>query len=99
METAFFDRFTLELTRDDAFYGCHPGDCSESIEALLTAKYIAEQLSALDPVAIRAELASYGAWDELELSDPDANLSRILWLACGQIFDDCQAEQAADEER
>lgn len=98
METAFFDRFTLDLTRDDAFYGCHPGDCSESIETLRTAKYIAEQLSALDPADVRDELASYGAWDELELSDSDANLSRILWLACGQIFDDCQADQAADEE-
>lgn len=99
MKTAFFDRFTLELTRDDAFYGCHPGDCSESIETLRTAKYIAAQLDVLDDAAIRDELASYGAWNELELSDPDANLSRILWLACGQIFDDCQAEQAADEER
>lgn len=99
MQTAYFDRFSLDLTRDNAFYGCHPGDCSESIEALRTAKYIAAQLSALDHAAVRDELEYYGARDSDQLSDIDANMSRILWLACGQIYDDCQAVQAADEER
>ena len=98
METAYFDRFTIDLTRDDAFYGCHPGDCSESIETLYTVKYIAKQLDALDPTDVHDELASYGAWDDDQLSDTYANLFRILWLACGQIYDDCQTDQAADEE-
>lgn len=92
METAFFDRFTIELSRDDAFYGYHPGNCAETIEALLTASYISEQLSSLDPEAIRDELAECGAWSDDELSDPEANLLRILWLACGQIYDDCNMQ-------
>jgi hypothetical protein len=39
----------------------------------------------MDPATLAAELREYGAWDDDELSEHDANLERILWLACGDI--------------
>jgi len=32
-------------------------------------------------------LGDYGAWTRHDLSDHGANLSRILWIACGDLVD------------
>ena len=37
---------------------------------------------------IRAELKEYGAWDEIELADDDANLRRLIWAAANNIAED-----------
>jgi len=39
----------------------------------------------INPADIAAELKDYGAWDETELADYDANIQRILWIAAGNI--------------
>lgn len=75
----------IALTVADAHAGSHPGPCDADIAALRTLPYIAEQLAELDPEILAGELREYGAWDDAELADHDANLSRILWLACGDI--------------
>lgn len=36
-------------------------------------------------------LRGYGAWDEEQLKDHDENLTRILWLACGDILEELLA--------
>lgn len=88
---ATFERLELQLTADDAASGAHPGQCDDDITALRRVPYIAEQLAALDAASLSAELREYGAWDDAELADHDANLSRILWLACGNIVDEVQS--------
>jgi len=37
------------------------------------------------PENVRAELKEYGAWDDEELSDDDANWERLVWSACWNI--------------
>lgn len=78
----------LEVTLEDANTGYHSGACDNDIAWLLEQRpYIKEQLDKLDPDKLRLELNEFGAWDEQELADHDANLSRILWLACADIVD------------
>lgn len=85
MEFATFERFELQLTLEDALSASHQGQCDHDVSALSRVPYVAEQLMALDPAAVRAELKEYGAWDADELADHDQNLQRVLWLAAGDI--------------
>jgi hypothetical protein len=39
------------------------------------------------PEKVRKELKEYGAWDEEELSDDDANWQRLVWCAAWNIAD------------
>lgn len=85
MKTAYFNRFTIDLKQGDALDGSHPGPCDDDIAALLEVPYIRRQINKLNPEDVRAELNEYGAWDENELEDNNANRARILWIACGDI--------------
>jgi len=78
-------RICLTLELEDARAGSHSGRCDDDIAALRKSPYIAEQLDKLSPALVSAELKEYGAWDEIERADHDANLSRLLWLACGDV--------------
>lgn len=79
-------RVEIQLGAEHAREGSQPGkDASEDIEALMRIPYIREQLDAIDAQTLAGELKEYGAWDSAELADHDANLTRILWLACGDI--------------
>lgn len=80
-------RIELELTQDDIETGYHQGQCDDDIAYLRQQPHISKQLDAIDPDLLRRELAEWGAWDDEELADHDDNLSRILWLACGDLFD------------
>ncbi|WP_321868568.1 hypothetical protein [Burkholderia ubonensis] len=75
------------LYEADARFGYHPGQCDASIAGLRQQPCIAKQLAMIDPAALRAELREYGAWDDVQLTDHNENLSRILWLACGDIVE------------
>lgn len=79
------NRFTLELTEDQAVDGSHQGDCTDDIRALVNIPEIASQFETIPPDSIRKELREYGAWDDTELADDAANRERILWIACGDI--------------
>ena len=78
----------LTITKRQAEQGSHQGACDADIAALRTVPAIRRQLNKLDPATVAAELREYGAWDTTELADHDANLSRLLWLACGEINDE-----------
>lgn len=82
---AQFERFALSMTRRMAESGSHAGQCDADVEALVRLPVIRRQLDRIDPALIAAELKEYGAWDETELSDADANRERIVWIACGNI--------------
>ena len=82
----YFERFTLNISLADAGDMSHCGACDSDIENYLsTNKSIQRQLSAIGPEPIAQELKEYGAWDETELADDEANKARILWIAAGNI--------------
>ena len=78
-------RLELELDLDDAAQGHHQGQCDADIAELREVPYIAAQLAALDPALVSEILREYGAWDDAERADHEANLDRLLWIACGDI--------------
>lgn len=78
-------RIEFQLCEEDAAIGSHPGPCDADIKELRQKHYIAEQLACIGPELLRSELKEYGAWDAAELADHDMNLTRLLWLACGDI--------------
>lgn len=80
-------RIELQITKKQAATGYHSGACDLDVEELSRHPAIARQLRKIDPQTLIEELREYGAWDDEELSDHEQNLQRILWLACGDIFD------------
>lgn len=80
-------RIGFQIAENDAAQASHPGDCEADVKELRQKPYIAEQLIAIKPEVPAEELKEYGAWDDKELSDHDQNLTRLLWLACGDIAD------------
>lgn len=78
-------KIELEITKDQAAQGSHSGSCDDDIALLREVPEIREQLALIDKDLLAEELSEYGAWDEKELKDHDENISRILWLACGDI--------------
>jgi len=78
-------RIEFELRLSDAHYGHHQGQCDDDIADLRKVPYIAAILASINADLLRDELREYGAWDADELADHDANLDRILWIACGDI--------------
>ncbi len=80
----------LNITKAQARQGSHPGQCDDDIASLRTIPAIKRQLAKLDPENLRRELKEYGAWDAAELADHDANLSRWLWIACGDIMEEAR---------
>ncbi len=89
---ATFNRFEIRVTKNDAISASHPGPCDADVAYLRTRPYIARQLRKLDPWKLAEELEEYGAWDTDQLADYDANLDRILWIACGNIAEECSAD-------
>jgi len=81
-------RIELKLTREQAMCGSHMGACDGDVAYLRTLPAIRRQLDKLEPAVVAEELKEYGSWDETELADHDENLSRLLWLACGDIVEE-----------
>ena len=83
--TESLGRIELQITKAQAQSCAHPGQCDADVAALRKNKTIAKQLDALPPDLVRDSLREYGAWDDEELSDHDANLDRLLWIACCDV--------------
>jgi hypothetical protein len=75
---------TLKITKAQVRYGYHQGQCDESIAALRAEPSIKKQLDALDPELVKKILYEYSDWD---LSNHEDNLDRLLWIACGDIYE------------
>ena len=78
-------KLELKMTLAQAQSASHPGPCDMDVAALVRARNISWQLSGMSPDLVRAELREWGAWDEDELADHDANLTRLVWLAACDI--------------
>lgn len=83
--TSSCGRIEIQMTLEQAKSCTHPGPCDADVLALSNERKIRKQLEAIDPAILRQELAEYGAWDEVELSNHAENLQRILWIAAGDI--------------
>jgi hypothetical protein len=85
---AYFDRFSIEMTKAQAESASHSGPCDEDVEGLLNTPKLRRQLAKLDPETLRLTLKEYGAWDAEELADHEQNLHRIVWIAAGDISEE-----------
>jgi len=81
-------KIELKLTLAQAEAMSHQGQCDRDVAEGRKIPSIRRQLAKIDPALLRAELKEYGAWDETELADHDANLDRLLWLAAGDIVEE-----------
>jgi hypothetical protein len=86
---ATFNSFEIEMTKKQARVCSHSGSCDSDVMALSELPKIKRQLDKIDPEFIAAELEGYGAWDEIELQDHAQNRRRILWIAAGNIAEEC----------
>ena len=88
-KTAYFNYLIngISLTSQDAAYCSHGGQCDSDVLLAMKKPYIKKQLDALPVDKLALELREYGAWDEIQLQDHNANLMRILWIAAGDIQD------------
>lgn len=87
---SFFNHgFAVKMTKKTAFLCSHVGDCAKEVTAAIALKLVSRPKDAT-PEAIKKELAEYGAWEESELQDDKTNWERIVWLAAGNIKDECK---------
>lgn len=86
--TALFNRFTFRMKTKDAKSCSHSGDCMEDVKIVAAMPYIKRQFVGIPPELIAAELKEYGAWDETELADKEANRIRLILIAAGQITEE-----------
>jgi hypothetical protein len=85
--TSSSGRIEFQLTREQVMQGHHQGACDDDVAALANDSTITDQLSRVSTDIMALELREYGAWSEEELADRDANIRRLIWLACGDIQD------------
>lgn len=95
---AVFERFEIGLMEGDAMGASAAGACDEIVAALVRVPYVAQQLDAIDPEAIRAELAEYDYWEAEQLADQEANRARVIWIAAGHIREWHEADYAENAE-
>ena len=82
----------IEMTLAQARKAHHTGQCVLDVMAVSEMPDIKEQLDAIDPSILYAELSTFGAWDEVELQDYQQNRQRILWLAAADITEEHSGE-------
>ena len=85
MYITYFERFIIELTKDQVLSCSHAGDCLADVLETLTHPNIVTQLAQIEDGDLFDELSEYGAWDDVELSDRQKNEQRIIWIAAGNI--------------
>lgn len=86
--TAYFNRFSIDMTLEQAKSVSHSGDCEPDVLELMKDPEIQAQLEAISPEVLSEELRGYGAWEEKDRLDLQTNRERILWLAGGNIIDE-----------
>ena len=87
-QLADFERFTLEIP-EQAIPDCsHQGACDEDVEHWQSKIDRPDQCT-VD--ALTEELREYGAWEDEELRDDDANWRRIVWIAACNLKEERQS--------
>lgn len=89
MEVAYFNYIdSIELPLDVVKACSHRGNCEDDVIRCMELPEVKNQLDLIDKDQLIKELREYGAWDNEQLQDHKENLSRILWIAAGNISDD-----------
>ncbi len=92
MVHVYFDRFTLSLPNECIDECAEPGvDASEPVGAWSTKIGRPNECT---PAALNAELREYGAWDDDERADDDANWMRIIWIASNNAREERDNDKA-----
>jgi hypothetical protein len=81
-------RIELTLHQEDVDNICVSGPNDDAVNATVKLPRIAEQLEKIPSHKLEEELSEYGCWDEGELQDRDANLSRLVWIAAWDVHED-----------
>ncbi len=82
---ASLNYFDLYFTRKDVDSMPLSGACDNAVSVIANKPYIVCQFNTIDNGVLIKELTEYGAWDEIELQDKQANIERIVWIACSDI--------------
>ena len=82
---ASLNYFDLYFTRQDVDSMPLSGQCDDTVKIIAKKPYIERQFANIDNSKLIKELSEYGAWDNVELQDKQANIERIIWIACGDI--------------
>jgi hypothetical protein len=90
---ASLNYFDLYFTQQDVDSMPLSGDCNDAVSAIAKKPYIVRQFAAIDNSKLVSELSEYGAWDDVELQDKQANIQRIIWIACSDIKDKLECEE------
>ncbi len=85
--TSSSGKIELNITKTQAKQGIRQGQCDADIEQLKQVPAIRRQLDKLTQNDVVEEIKRYGAWEDSELTNHVVNLSRLLWLACGDIVE------------
>jgi len=85
-------RIDLGINLDDALACSHAGQCDSDVEWLRKQPYIIEQLNPIKPKLLADILREYGAWDDGDLANHEANLDRLLWIACCDTAENSKME-------
>lgn len=82
MNTAYFNRFVLDLP-DECVTECSgPGPADAAVDSWAA---LVPRPTYLTPQMLVLELKEYGVWSNAELADDAANWRRIIWLAACDI--------------
>jgi len=79
---ASLNYFDLYFTRQDVDSMPLSGQCDDTVKIIAKKPYIVRQFANIDNSKLIKELSEYGAWDNIELQDKQANIERIIWLGC-----------------
>lgn len=82
---ASFNRFEILLPEDCVYECSGPGDAEPAVLHWLNDAAVSAEIEQIPDEKLRAELREYGAWDDDELMDDEANHKRILWLSACDI--------------
>lgn len=93
---ADFNYFDFQVKGSIVALCSQSGNMEDNIRQSLEDEELKEELSKLDPDKIRIELKECGTWDEEELKDNEANISRLLWVACGNISENVYTGEYKD---
>jgi hypothetical protein len=92
---AQFNSFEIKLPESCVNACHHSGACDADVTLWLKDGYVKKELAKIDANKLADELRNYGAWDEIELSNHNDNLARILWIAAANIQEELFEKQSS----
>lgn len=80
-------KIELKIKKKDAKKGSCTGSCDNAIAALRQKPKIKKQLDNIEFQTVFDFLDECGPWTDNEMQDHDANLDKLLWMACCDLAD------------